>query len=83
MGSHLNESSYTEPIPLIETVVFKNIRTILPFAVFIPALRAVRVRPWINRLFERYSVVRCLANAIRLHGRPIFKNPVVLICEKG
>ena len=82
-GSHLNESSYTELEPQLEAFGFRNIRTVLPFAQFIPLLRGVRVRPWINRLVERHAAIRELANKVRSQGRPIFKNPIVLIAEKG
>jgi hypothetical protein len=82
-GSHLNESSYMELIPQLEMFGFTNIRTVLPFAMFIPGLRGVRVRPSINRLIERHSALRALINRIRLHGRPLFKNPIVLICQKA
>lgn len=82
-GSHLNESSYAELEPQLEAFGFRNIRTVLPFAQFIPLLRGVRVRPWINRLVERHAAIRELANKVRSQGRPIFKNPIVLIAEKG
>lgn len=81
-GSHLNESSYSELEPLLEAHGFGNIRTTLPFALYIPFLRSVRVRPWINRLFESHAALRNLANKIQRHHRPIFKNPIVLIGEK-
>lgn len=82
-GSHLNESSYTELEPQLQAFGFRRIRTILPFAHYIPCLRHIRVRPWINRLFERHAALRRCANRVRLHGRPVFKNPIVLIGEKS
>jgi SAM-dependent methyltransferase len=83
MGSHLNESSYTELVPQLEAAGFRDVRTILPFAAFIAPLRFVRVRPWINRLLERHAALRRVANTVRAHGRPIFRNPVVLVCRKA
>jgi hypothetical protein len=82
MGSHLNESSYTEIMPQLEAFGFRNIRTVLPLAAFIPPLRNFRVRPWFNQRLERYSQLRSLSNLVQVHGRPIFKNPIILICER-
>ncbi len=81
-GSHLNEGSYTELVPQLEAAGFRNIRTVLPFAHHFPALRPVRVKPRLNRFIERHSAVRRVANLVRSNGRPVFKNPVILIAEK-
>lgn len=80
-GSHLNESSYSELVPRLEAAGFRNIRTILPFAHHFAALRPFRVKPRLNCFIERRSAVRSLSNLVRSHGRPIFKNPVILIAE--
>jgi 2-polyprenyl-3-methyl-5-hydroxy-6-metoxy-1,4-benzoquinol methylase len=82
MGSHLNESSYSELMPQLEAFGFRNIKTVLPLATFIPPLRNIRVRPWLNKLLESDSGLRRLANLIRVKGRPIFKNPIILISER-
>lgn len=81
-GSHLNESSYCELMPQVEAAGFRNIRTILPFAHYFQPLRGIRVRPWLNCFFERHEAVRRIANKVQSSGRPVFKNPVVLIAEK-
>lgn len=81
-GSHLNESSYTEMIPLLEGHGFERIHTIVPFAGMMPPVRGVRVRPWFNRFIERSRMFRTVANLFRISGKPIFKNHVVLICNK-
>lgn len=83
IGSHLNESSYTELVPVLESFGFTNIRTVLPLAMFLPPLRRVRVIPILNRLLERHTELRNMTNTIRRNGRPIFKNPVILIGEKS
>jgi SAM-dependent methyltransferase len=80
-GSHLNESSYSELVPQLEAAGFRNIRTILPFAHHFWFLRDVRVRPWLNSFIERHGAVRQIANRVRSHGRPVFKNPIALIAE--
>jgi hypothetical protein len=67
--------------PYLADFGFINIRTVLPLGGFLPVLRAIRVRPGINRLLERNETLRSLNNKIGVHGRPVFKNPVVLICD--
>lgn len=78
-GSHLNESSYTEMVPLLEAHGFQNARTVIPFGAFIPAARSVRVRPWINRVLEHSVSLRELTNLVARNKRPLFKNPIALI----
>jgi 2-polyprenyl-3-methyl-5-hydroxy-6-metoxy-1,4-benzoquinol methylase len=82
MGSHVNESSYTELTPWLKLHGFTNIKTIWPLATHIPFLRSVRVRPVINGMLERNAMLRSLSNLVRWHGRPVFKNSIVLICER-
>ena len=82
-GSHLNESSYQEMVPLLEAHGFRNARTVIPLGAFIPWARANRVRPRINGMLERSTFLRSLNNAVARNGRPIFKNPIMLICEKA
>jgi SAM-dependent methyltransferase len=82
-GSHLNESSYLEMAPLLREYGFRNVRTVIPFGAFIPGARRIRVRPWINQLLERSASLRALNNAVASKGRPIFKNPIILVCEKA
>jgi SAM-dependent methyltransferase len=81
-GSHLNESSYREMVPLLEAHGFCNVRTVLPLGAFILWARGMRVRPWINQMLERSAFLRSLNNMVAADGRPIFKNPIILLCEK-
>ena len=81
-GSHLNESSYREMVPLLEAQGFRKVRTVIPLGAFIPWARSIRVRPWINELLERSPFLRSLNNMVAAEGRPIFKNPIMLICKK-
>jgi len=81
-GSHLNESSYWEMVPLLHAHGFGNIRTVLPLGAFIPWVRAIRVRPWTNQMLERWAFMRSLNNMVAINGRPIFKNPIILVCGK-
>ncbi len=81
VGSHLNESSYSEMQPQLEDAGFRHIRTVVPLGAFIPLARSIRVRPWINRLLERQKALRTLSNLIGKSGRPVFKNPIMLVCK--
>jgi SAM-dependent methyltransferase len=81
MGSHLNESSYTDLIPVLESHGFREIRTILPLADKLPPFRRLRVRPRLNLFIERHGSFRRCVDAFRFRGKPIFKNHVILICR--
>ena len=82
-GSHLNESSYREMVPLLESHGFRNVRTVLPMGAFVPWARGIRVRPWINRALERSAFLRSLNNVVAAGARPLFKNPIMLVCKKS
>lgn len=82
-GSHLNESSYTEMLPVLAANGFRNAKTVIPFGAFIPAARSIRLKPWINKLFERSATLRSLSNLVALRGRPLFKNPIILVCDRA
>ncbi len=83
LGSHLNESSYTEMIPTIEASGFHNLRTILPLAIHLSKLNSFRVKPGFNLFVEKHTFARKLLNLLRMNEAPIFKNHVVLVCEKA
>jgi SAM-dependent methyltransferase len=82
-GSHLNESSYTEMVPLLEANGFRHVRTVVPFGAFIPLARGIRVKPWINQLLDHSAPLRSVGNLVAKNSRPIFKNPIMLVCERA
>jgi SAM-dependent methyltransferase len=82
-GSHLNESSYTEMVPLLEANGFRHARTVVPFGTFIPWARGIRIKPWINEWLEASAALRSLTNLVAQNSRPIFKNPIMLVCERA
>ncbi len=81
-GSHLHESSYLEMVPLLKEHGFSNARTVIPLGAFLPGVRGIRVRPWFNQVLERSEKLRAMNNLVAGKGRPIFKNPIMLVCEK-
>lgn len=82
MGSHLNESSYSELVPLLRKFGFSGVHTVIPYSQKLPLIRHLRVPPYLNYLFERIGLLRHLSYLVRIRGRAAFKNPVVLVCEK-
>lgn len=82
-GSHLNESSYCDLVPQLLAHGFTNVRTTVPLGAFVPVVRGFRVRPRINQLLEKNKTLRTTSNLFRRHGRPVFKNPIILVCEKN
>jgi SAM-dependent methyltransferase len=79
-GTHLNESSYSELIPLLKSKGFSRIRTVLPFAHRLP-VNGVRIPPVFNLCLEQYVPLRSLLNQVKRHGKPAFQNPIVLIAD--
>jgi SAM-dependent methyltransferase len=80
-GSHLNESTYSELIPILLNSGFRSVQTALPFAHALPPFRSLRVTPWLNQLLERNEVLLTLVRSLRRHGRPIFRNMIILVCS--
>jgi SAM-dependent methyltransferase len=80
-GSHVNETSYGELIPLLREHGFHKIRTVVPIAHKLPLVRSVRLTPWPNVLLEA-SPIRHLLHALKWRGKAAFTNLVVLICRK-
>ncbi len=82
-GSHLNESSYVEMVPLLKANGFHHARTVVPFGAFIPWVRSIRVKPWINQWLEASATLRSVTNFVAKNKRPLFKNPIMLVCERA
>jgi len=65
LGSHVNESTYSEIVPHLQKAGFTNIRTVLPLASYFPLIRSLRVTPTINYALEWTEALRWLTNLIR------------------
>jgi ubiquinone/menaquinone biosynthesis C-methylase UbiE len=81
MGTHLNESTYTDMIKLLKSKNFRKIRTIIP----IPKLKFIfsgaRINASIVSLLENPFFINILYK-IKIKGRCIYRLDVVLICSK-
>lgn len=81
-GTHLNEGSYKELVPVLKRHGFIRIRTVFPLADRLP-IKSVRISPAMNMALENLVWLRSFCNRIKRHGRPVFRNPVILIAQKG
>jgi 2-polyprenyl-3-methyl-5-hydroxy-6-metoxy-1,4-benzoquinol methylase len=82
LGTHLNESTYTELIPILKQNGFTNFKTVC----FIPKLKNIlfnyRISPSILKTIERSPLILKLLHNIKLNGRCIAIFGITLICTK-
>jgi len=81
-GTHLNESTYTELIPILEYNGFENFRTVCPLPKIKHLLKNYRMRPSLLQAIERNRLALKLLHNIKLYGRCIARFGVTLICNK-
>ena len=82
-GSHLNESSYSELVPVLRSAGFDRIRTVLPIIHRMPLFRGLRIRPWLNLWVESTAWAMAASYRVRWKQVPVFHNPIILICRKA
>jgi 2-polyprenyl-3-methyl-5-hydroxy-6-metoxy-1,4-benzoquinol methylase len=80
-GTHLNESTYTELIPILEQNGFGKFRTVCP----VPKLKYVftnyRMQPSLLQIVESSPRILKVLHSIRLRGRCVAQFDVTLICN--
>jgi SAM-dependent methyltransferase len=81
-GSHLNELTYRDLMTVLQSHGFTNLKTVLPFADRVAAIRRVRLSPRVNLLIEENNILRKLSYFVKWRGRSVYKNPVVLIARR-
>ena len=81
-GSHLNEMTYCEILPLLRAHGFAKFRTVLPYAQHSALLRSIRVPPHVNRALESMAPLRRLTHHLNRFGFPLYRNPIILIGHK-
>jgi len=81
-GTHLNESTYTDLIPILEQNGFRRFRTVCPIPKLKYRLTKFRMAPSLLRLIENRRVLLSLLHRIQLRGRCIAQFDVTLICTK-
>jgi 2-polyprenyl-3-methyl-5-hydroxy-6-metoxy-1,4-benzoquinol methylase len=81
-GTHLNESTYTELMPILKDCGFTNFKTVC----FIPKLKNLlnncRISPAFLQAIEKRLLILKLLHNIKLHGRCIAQFGITLICNK-
>lgn len=86
MGTHVNESTYSEVIPLLRQHGFKRFHMLF-YALPLPKLRHVfggmAVSPSILAFVERREWLLRLIYGLRRNGKPIFRFGIMLICEQS
>ena len=81
-GTHLNESTYSELIPILKHNGFTNFKTVC----FIPKVKNLfvssRFSPSLLLAIESSSFMLKLLHSIKLNGQCIAKFGITLICSK-
>jgi len=81
-GTHLNETTYSELIPILVKHGFGNFRTIVPFRKIKHMLYFIRISPSIFVKVEESERVMRALHAIKFRGQCFARFEVVLICKK-
>jgi len=82
-GTHLNESTYGELIPLLKQHGFQNFRTVLPLSMLKYRLNTYRIRPTFLLGIEKSAFILKFFRTIKRHGQPFFRFDTTLICSKS
>lgn len=78
-GTHLNESTYGDLIPVLESHGFGNFKTVLPIPIIRRFVRNFRMRPSFLVSIEKSSRIIGILRRITYHGRCMGKFGVTLI----
>lgn len=81
-GTHLNESTYTELIPILKSQGFENFRTIVSIPKIRHLLYFLRISPAVFMAIERSKLLMNILYSFKFRGRCLSKFQVVLICKK-
>jgi len=81
-GTHLNESTYGELIPILERNGFKDFKTVLPIPKLKYMLKNFRMNPSLLVTIEKNKFMMNLLHNIKLRGQCIAKFGITLICRK-
>lgn len=82
-GTHLNESTYGELIPVLAHNGFQDFRTIFPIPKIKYRLAAFRMRPSLLQTIENSPSIIKVLHSIKRRGRCIAGFGVTLICSKN
>lgn len=82
-GTHLNESTYGELIPVLTQNGFQDFKTVFPIPKLKYLLTAFRMRPLFLQTVENSPFILKALHSIKLRGRCIARFDVTLICKKS
>ena len=81
-GTHLNESTYGDLIPVLEQNGFQNFRTVLHIPILKHRLTTFRMRPSFLSTVEKSAFILKILRSIKRHGQCFFRYDITLICSK-
>jgi SAM-dependent methyltransferase len=79
-GTHLNESSFTELLPVLQQYGFGEFRTVVP----VPKLKhlvPLRISPGWLKAVERSRFLLWLLHRLKWHSRCVMRLDVILLCR--
>jgi 2-polyprenyl-3-methyl-5-hydroxy-6-metoxy-1,4-benzoquinol methylase len=82
-GSHFNETTYNELIPVLKQYGFTEFKTVFPHIKLRHLLRSFRMNPGILCKIEQSSFIMKLLHGIKHKGSCTAKFEITLICKKG
>ncbi len=82
-GAHLNESSYTEMIPLLRQHGFADFKTVFPLPKLKHVFRNARFSPSIVLWAENHPFMIRWLHALKYRGRCMAGFEITLICRRG
>ena len=81
-GTHLNESTYGELLPILERNGLNNFKTVLPVPKLKYLMKNFRMSPTPLVTIEENAFCLDTLHGIKFNRQCIFKLPIILICSK-
>jgi len=80
VGTHLNEATYTELLPILKENGFYKFKTILPIPKLNYLFSKIRINPGVLKYVENNIILMKLIYKMKYKRRPLFKFDTVIIC---
>lgn len=81
MGTHLNESTYTEMISILKKIGFNSFQTVLPIPIIKYYLPNIRISTKLLKAIENKKMLLNIMYKLNFIY-PIFTLPIILICRR-
>ena len=79
-GTHLNEATYTELLPILKKNGFYKFKTILPIPKLNYLVSKIRINPGVLKYVENNIILMKLIYKMKYKRRPLFKFDTIIIC---